>query len=421
MSRFARWRPAHVRVHPPEEVTSRNAAGETDPYDVGLRQGDVDAIWRAVLRLYRGGLHPAIALSVRHRGKVVIDRAIGHLRGNGPDDPPDAPKVLARHDSLFSLFSASKAVTAMLVHLFDERDLLRLDDPVEAYIPEFGCKGKERATIRHVLTHRSGLPTVHDFPPSIDHIADWPFVIEALCQAPALSIPGQRLAYHAISGGFILGEVLQRVTGKKLRTLLREEIAAPLGLRSFDYGVDEARAGDVARHAFTGLPPPAPLTWFVTRALGVGVREIVDISNDRRFYDCVIPSGNIVSTAEETCRFFELLRQGGTLDGARVFDSNTVRRATRPEGTLAIDSFIGIPIRYGAGFMLGNPGPSLYGWNAPRAFGHVGFTTVVAWADPERQLSVCLMNTGKPLATPGQLTWAALVYTIARRIPPVRG
>lgn len=415
MRRF--WPSPIVRTFPAEEVTSRNAAAEVLPSEAGLSHDDVDAIWSAALRLYRTGLHPSIALSVRRRGKVVVDRAIGHLRGNGPDDPPDAPKVLARHDSLFTLFSASKAVTAMLVHLYDERGVLRLDDPVEAYVPEFGCLGKEGATIRHVLTHRSGLPTVRGFPPDIERIADWDYVMRIICNARALSAPGKRLAYHAVSGGFILGEVLRRATGKDLRTLLREDIAEPLGLRTFDFGVPRDRHDELARHAFTGLPPLPPMSWAVARAIGVGVREVVAISNDPRFYDCVIPAGNVVSTADDACRFFEMLRLGGELDGARVFDPRTIARATRHEGTLEIDSFIGIPVRYGMGFILGNPGPSLYGWNAPRAFGHMGFTTVLAWADPDRELSACIMTSGKPLASPGQLRFAQLVYTIARRVP----
>lgn len=415
----ARWLPPYVRVHDVESVTSRNAAAEVEPTDVGLARRDVDAIWQAAIRLYRTGLHPALALCVRHRGQVVLDRAVGHTRGNCPDDPPDAPKIVARHDSLFTLFSASKAVTAMLVHLYDERGLLRLDDRIALYIPEFARRGKERATIRHVLTHRAGIPTIRDFPADLGYLTDWDYVVRRLCDAPALTPPGQRLAYHAISGGFILGEVLRRVTGKDLRTLIHDDIAAPLGMKTFGYGAPADRVGDIARHAFTGLPPLPPLTWMVARALGVGMREAVDLTNDPRFYGCVIPSGNIVCTADEACRFFQLLLDGGTQNGIRIYDPRTIRRATVHEGTLEVDSFLGIPVRYGMGFMLGNPGPGLYGWNAPQAFGHAGFTTVLAWADPDRELAVCLMTSGKPFVTPGQIRFAELVYTIARRIPRV--
>ena len=138
--------PRHVRPFPAAQVTSRNALSECDPREAGLEAADVDASWGAVVRLYEAGLEPAAALCLRRRGKIVIDRAIGHVHGNAPRDPPDAPKVLARHNSLFNLFSASKAVTAMVVHLLDERRLVHLDDPVAEYIPEFGTHGKELIT-----------------------------------------------------------------------------------------------------------------------------------------------------------------------------------------------------------------------------------------------------------------------------------
>src|SRR6185369_12502379 len=148
-----RWISSTVRSFPPEEVTSRNSAAEIDPREVGLSHDDVDDIWSSVLTLYRTGLHPAISLCVRRHGQIVLERAIGHLRGNAPTDPSDVPMVPIRYDSLFNFFSGSKAVTAMLIHLLDERNLLHLDDPVVEYIPEFGSHGKHRTTIRHILTH----------------------------------------------------------------------------------------------------------------------------------------------------------------------------------------------------------------------------------------------------------------------------
>lgn len=402
----------HVRT---DERSVSQSPREIDPRAVGMRPRDVEAIWASVMRLYRTGLHPAIALCLRHRGQVVLERAVGHLSGTAPDEPPSATPVPVRYDSLFSLFSASKAVTAMIVHLLDERGLLGLDDRVAEYIPEFAQNGKERATIRQVLTHRSGLPTVKDFPPDLDRIADWPRVIDVLCKAPALWEPGSRLAYHAISGGFVLGEIVRRITDKTVQELLREEIAQKLGWKTFDYGTSRVRA--LARHSLTGIPPFPPFTWAVERALGVSLPDAVALSNDPRYYQCLIPSGNIVSNADEASQFFELLLNEGELNGVRIFEPRTIQRAVELSGVLEIDSFLGLPVRYGMGFMLGNPGPGLYGWNAPRAFGHVGFTTVLAWADPDRAMSACLMTSGKPFITPGQVRWIQAIYTIARHVP----
>jgi CubicO group peptidase (beta-lactamase class C family) len=143
-----------VRTPPAAEVTTR--AAESDPRAVGMTAADVDAIGTALAGVYESGLYPALALCVRRRGQVIVDRAIGHASGNAPHDPPDAAKVRATPATLFSLFSASKMVTAMLVHLCDQRGLLHLDDPVAHYLPAFAAHGK--AGIRSGLGPRaSGL------------------------------------------------------------------------------------------------------------------------------------------------------------------------------------------------------------------------------------------------------------------------
>src|SRR6185503_17499502 len=184
----------------------------------------IDAIWRATVAAYRTGLYPALQLCVRRRGQVVFDRSLGHISGNAPHDPPDAHKVIANPTSLFNMFSASKMVTAMLVHLCDQRGLLHLDDPIATYVPEFGQHGKHRITIRHVLTHRAGIPHI---PPQFADVGllERPReIISLLSRQKPRWRAGQRLAYHALTGGFVLGAVVEQVTGKSLRQVLHDEI-----------------------------------------------------------------------------------------------------------------------------------------------------------------------------------------------------
>lgn len=405
----------HVRVHDPEEVTRRNGAAEVPAADVRLAPADVEAIWRSVVQLYRTGLHPAIALTLRRRGRIVLDRAIGHTRGNAPGDPPWLRKVQATPSSLFNLFSASKAVTAMVVHHLDQRGLVHLDDAVVEYIPEFGRHGKQGITLRQLLTHRAGIPAVRDAPTTLDMLADPAQILAILCDARPISVPGRRLSYHALTAGFVLGAVVERVTGRDIRRYLREHVLDPLGFRSFDYGVAPDRVHEVAEHALTGLPPKPPMSWMLERSLGVDLRRAVELSNDRRFLTAIIPSGNVIGTANEASRFFQLLLDGGELDGVRVFEPRTVRRAVAEQSYLELDSFLGLPVRYGMGFILGSDVFSLYGPQTAEAFGHVGFTNVVVWADPARDLAVSLLTSGKPFVTPGQLRWLHVLRTIARR------
>jgi len=404
----------HVRGFPPDEVTSRNADAEAEPGAGGLAQEDIDSIWKSVVRLYRTGLQPAIALCVRRRGVVVLDRAIGHLRGNSPGDAKDAARVPIRHDSLFNFFSASKAVTAMVIHLLDQRGVLHLDDAVVEYFPEFGKNGKEDVTLRQLLTHRAGIPNVTQARVDVELLSDPQRLLDILCDAKPLSVPGRRLAYHALTGGFVLGEVVRRITGRDIRRVLREDILGPLGFATFDYGVPAERVSEVAVNAFTGLPSFPPQSWALERALGLSAREATALSNDPRFLTAIVPSGNVIGTANEASRFFQLLLEEGELDGVRVFERRTVRRAVREQSYLEIDSFLGMPVRYGMGFMLGADHFTPYGPHTARAFGHVGFTNVIAWADPEREISVGLMTSGKPFITPGQISWLRVARTISR-------
>lgn len=411
-----RWISTKCRVYDPDAVTSRNPH-EADAAAGGLDRAGVDEMWRAVVKLYQTGLHPAVALCVRRRGYVILDRAIGHLRGNAPTDPTDVVRVPIRYDSMFNIYSAAKAVTAMLVHLADERGLLHLDDPVAEYLPAFAAQGKEATTIRHLLTHRGGIPAIPNKKITLDMVEDFEGIVQLICAAKPLSVPGRRLSYHALTGGYILAKVLERVTGRPLRRFMAEELRQPLGMASFDYGVAASDVDRVAENAFTGAPPLPPYGWMLERALGVDIYEAARMSNDPRFLTSLIPSANLVGTAEEGSRFFETLLRGGTLDGVKIWDRRTVRRAVAEQSYLEIDSVMGAPVRYGMGFMLGANWLSLYGSHSQHAFGHIGFTAVALYADPDRDISVCLMTSGKPFITPGQLTWLNVARTIARVCP----
>jgi len=373
---------------------------EVHPREVGVYPASIARIWQAVEQLYRSGIHPAIQLCVRRHGQVVINRAIGHARGNGPHDPPDAPRILATPTTPFTIFSAAKAVTAMLIHLLDQRDVIRLDDPVCEYIPEFAVGAKQWITIRHVLIHRAGLPNLPREAIDLDRLDDPEGIVRTLCATRQVWRPGRQLAYHAFSGGFILGEVVRRVTGKTIRALLDEEIRRPLGFRWLNYGVAPADLGRVALNYFTGLPALPPLSTLLRRALGVEFHEVPEIANDPRFLLGIVPSGNVVATANELSRFYQLLLDGGELDGVRIFDPRTVRRAIAEQSYFEFDLTLGLPFRYGMGFMLGADWFSLFGPDTRYAFGHIGFTNIVSWADPERRVAAALLTSGKPLVYP---------------------
>jgi CubicO group peptidase (beta-lactamase class C family) len=390
-----------TRCRVPAEVQAvTTAAAESDPRDVGVAPAAVARIWTAVERLYRSGMHPAIALCVRRGGQVILDRTIGHARGNGPDDPPGTPNALATPATPFGLFSATKAITAMVVHLLDERNLLRLDDPLAEYLPAFSSRGKRWITIRHVLTHRAGLPSPPAEAMNLDLIGTPERVVDMICASPLEWRPGRQLAYHAVTGGFILGEVIRRVTGRTIREVHDEAVRRPLGLRWLRYGIEPHEVPEVAVNYFTGWPALPPISTLLRRALGVEFVDAARLANDPRFLCGIVPAASMVATANEVSRYYQLLLQGGELDGVRVFDRRTIARATAEQSYLEFDFTLGLPLRYGMGFMLGGRWLSFYGPDTPHAFGHLGLSNVVSWADPERGVAAALLTSGKPLFYP---------------------
>lgn len=391
------------RIEVPRDLATVTAVGEEDdPRAGGMDADGVERIWRGVQGLYRSGVHPAIQLCLRREGRVVLDRAIGHAR----------PGVPVTTGTPFLIYSAAKSITAMVAHLLDQRGDIHFGDRVVEYIPEYGSHGKHRITIGHILSHRAGVPNLPPEALDLDLIDDSDTILGLLCDARPSTRPGKLLAYHAISGGYVIAELVRRVTGRSIRDVLAQEILDPLGFRWTNYGVAPQDVAAVGRAEVTGAPVLPPLSTLLTRALGKPVDQITRESNDPRFLTGIIPSANIVSTANEMSRFYELLRNGGELDGVRIFEPRTIRRATTEQSWLEIDLGLGFPTRYSLGFMLGARVLSLWGPDTEHAFGHLGFTNVLTWADPQRALAGALMTSGKPILYPELPD----LWTLMRRI-----
>ena len=225
--------------------------------------------------------------------------------------------------------------------------------------------------------------------------------------------------YHAVSGGFILGEVVWRVTGKDIRAVLAEELLDPLGFRWMNYGVAPDDLDAVAVNYVTGPPTAPPLSNLLSRALGTGLDELVELTNDPHYLTGIVPAANTVTNANELSRFFEVMRCGGELDGVRVLDPETIAKALVERSHLEIDFSLGFPTRFSYGLMLGARILSLYGRDTQHAFGHLGFTNILGWADPERALSAAVLTNGKPILYPELPRFLMLSQRITTESPKV--
>jgi CubicO group peptidase (beta-lactamase class C family) len=412
--------PGTQRCRLPRDLEEVLDIGEESPGGSDVPAADVERVWDAAQAIYATGVHPALSLCVRRRGVVVLNRAIGHARGNSPQDPPDAPKLSVSTETPFDIFSASKAITAMVIHKLDEQHVLHLEDRVCDFIPEFARHGKDRITLRHLLAHKAGIPNLPPDAMDLDLLGQPEKVVEIMCDAELQSRPGRVLAYHAVSGGFVLAEVVRRVTGDDIRTVLERELIRPLGYRWMSYGVREADLPLVARDAVTGPPVPWPISVILRNALGAEVEHVIELANDPRYLTGIVPSANIVTTAYELCAFYQCLLDGGEQNGVRVLEPATIRHATGESAWWEVDFTLGLPIRYGLGFMLGNKRLGLFGSDNEHAYGHVGFSNIFSWADPERALSVALCTNGKPVLSLHAVRLVQWLMAIGQAFPKVQ-
>ena len=411
--------PSPIRVAIPDDLAAVTQIGaECDPEIAGMKPKQVAALWKNIEALYKTGVYPGIGFCLRRHGSIVLNRVIGHRQGNGPHDTAATPKLPMQLDTPICLFSASKAVTAMVIHGLAEQGLINLFDPVSYYLPGFAVKGKQDLTIQQVLSHRAGIPTL---PKNFD--------IDILFDADALShfvdhlkpqwASGRALGYHAITGGFVLGKVAETVTGTSMRQLLHDQIQQPMGMKYFNYGLPTKFRSRRAFNYTTGLPAQFPVAQLFKRLLGLPVEQVTELSNDIRFQQAIMPPANLMATAEETSRFFQMLLDEGRYKNKRIYAAETIRNAIKPFGKPEMDRMFFMPMHYSAGMMLGGSPVGLWGPNSESAFGHIGFSNNLCWADRQRDISVAFLTTGNPILGPHLLKLIKLISLIGFYCKPV--
>ncbi|AYL36524.1 serine hydrolase domain-containing protein [Streptomyces fungicidicus] len=332
------------------------------------------------------------AVAVYRDGRKVVDLWAGVKDVDGTEP--------WRRDTAQVVRSATKGVAAAVLLLLHQRGELDLDAPVGHYWPGFKAHGKERLLVRHVLNHRAGLPVLDD-PLTPAEAADPPRAAEAVAaQAPAWE-PGTDHGYHALTYGWLVDELVRRVTGRGCGEWIASEIAAPLGLDLWVGLPDEQahRVGTVGR--IEGPEPSGALRARPKRSVTDAYADPASLTrrtfaaitpfpdhNDPAFRAAALPAANGIATADGLARFYASLI--GRVDGVRLLDPATVE-AARAEESAGPDRVLVVGTRFGLGYMLhGSASPFL----APGSFGHPGRGGSLGFADPESGIAFGYVTNG---------------------------
>jgi CubicO group peptidase (beta-lactamase class C family) len=353
---------------------------------MGVSSAGVDRL-RSVFDMHiDAGLHHGAQLAVYHEGRLVADFAGGIT---GPDGDPETP------DQRHLLFSCTKPFVGACVHHLVDRGALAYDDRVIEHWSDFAPPDSEKAeaTVRHLLSHQAGLPA-SDFDASPEQWGDWDAAATAM-EATLISFrPGTTAAYHSLTYGWLVGELVRRISGTPVNAYAREHVFSPLDMAHTTIGLpEEIPATDVA--TLVGFEP-----FDRCREPGAGLRalstvEAAALFNREGIQRAVVPAVTGIGTAREMARFYATIAGGGTFDGTRLLSESTVEEATRLQADVERDGTMGMRRRYAMGFERGGTAWDKYATvSPPHVVGHGGLGSIVGWADPEADLAMAYVTNG---------------------------
>ncbi len=361
--------------------------------------GHCDPRFRSIRDVFeknlKAGLDLGASVAFTLNGELVVDLWGGHLEFDRKDE--------WQRDTLVNLYSTTKGMTAICAHRLVEQGKLDLDAPVVQYWPEFGKAGKEALPVRYLLSHQAGLPAVRKPLPK-GTLYDWDRMTSALAEQEPWWEPGTKHGYHAMTFGFLVGELVRRVSGQSLGTYFREQVAEPLGA-DFHIGMPaELDARTSKLHGQLASPSrdgKAKLSDKLPESIRQFMQDMTDAStmtgaafinppqergavNSRAWRAAEIPAANGHGTARSLARIYGALACGGEVDGVRILETETIDNAIR-EQAFGPDAILGgMPMRFGLGFMLRQDFMPLS--PNPRAFGHPGAGGSIGMADPDARV-----------------------------------
>jgi CubicO group peptidase (beta-lactamase class C family) len=343
----------------------------------------------AIETVVQAGREIGVQVTAYHNGRLAVDT------WGGVADPETGRKVDG--DTLFNVYSVTKAVAATALHLQAERGLIDYDAPVVRYWPEYGKHGKERTTVRDVLTHRACIPQMPERV-TPETLCDWQWMTEAIADLKPLAPPGTRTLYLSMTFGWLVGELVRRTDPLKrsLGRFVYEELAQPLGITDLWVGIPDEVEHRVAVqiNAMVPIPPEhLPPLFLASMPPQVALTPAVFALPSVRRAE-VAGVGGIFNSRSEA-RFWAMLANGGELDGVRLLSRARVEELRKPRANSSepdpVMFGIPLPISMG-GFWLGGPMPPVVAAANPKAICHPGQGGSFGWADPDLNLAVAICH-----------------------------
>ena len=362
------------------------------PESVGVDPERLEALFARVEKEVREGLLPSAQVAIARQGRIAGMRSFGSVTQEGRP-------AAASHDTLYVVFSATKAITSAAAWLLIQEGKLDPAERVAAIVPEFGTNGKDAVTVEQLFTHTAGFPHAPFRPDEfldrdkrLARFAKWRLGFE----------PGSRFEYHPSSSMYVIAEIIERRAGLAYGEFVRRRIAEPLGLRDFWTGLPQAEQGRLADcvhvsetlseddYRRLGFPPP-PVTEVTEEAIESFNRPEVRLAG--------IPGGGGTMTAADLALFYQALLDGGcALAGVEVWSSGTLALARTVRTGDLLDPVFGKRVHRGLGIVIAGDAERTYrGFghtNSAAAFGHNGAVGQLAWADPETGISLGYCTNG---------------------------
>jgi len=311
-----------------------------------------------------------------HKGRCVVD-----LWGGYRDRTRTKPWT---RDTLINVWSSTKGIAATAVAILVDRGLLDYADKVAKHWPEFAANGKQDVTVAQLMSHQAGLNGFAE-PTALEDQFDWRGCTGKLAQQKPAWPPGTASSYHAMTYGWLAGELVRCIAGRSVGDFVRDEIAKPLSA-DFFIGLPESEEKRVAEMIGPKRQAEVPPLSDIALMALINPQQNPEMPNRREWRAAEIPAANGQSSAMGLARLYAALAGDGSLEGVRILSPNTIARMTTPatnDGRQ--DMFLGFKDAWGMGFALNRPG--IYGPNA-RAFGHSGWGGSFGCADPDAEVSI---------------------------------